>query len=86
MEKGTVDKLPGFKRRMDWFTTNRPDLCGNLASLSRQGIEQRRLLSVVARPRLVRLMEKCSPKRSSSRRTGFALYRNSMKRIRIHCT
>ena len=58
MEKGTVDKLPGFKRRMDWFTTNRPDLCGNLASLSRQGIEQRRLLSVVARPRMVRLMEK----------------------------
>ncbi len=58
MEKETVDKLPGFKRRMDWFTTNRPDLCGNLASLSRQGVEQRRLLSVVTRPRLVRIIER----------------------------
>ncbi len=58
MEKETVDKLPGFKRRMDWFTTHRPDLCGNLASLSRQGVEQRRLLSVVTRPRLVRIIER----------------------------
>jgi hypothetical protein len=58
MEKETMDKMPGFKRRMDWFTTNRPDLCGNLASLSRQGVEQRRLLSVVTRPRLVRIIER----------------------------
>jgi hypothetical protein len=57
MEQETVDKLPGFKRRMDWFTHNRPDLCGNLASLSRQGVEQRRLLSVVTRPRLTRIIE-----------------------------
>jgi hypothetical protein len=58
MEKETIDKLPGFQRRMDWFTTNRPDLCGNLASLSRQGVEQRRLLSVVPRARLVRIIER----------------------------
>jgi len=58
MEQENIDKLPGFKRRMDWFTTNRPDLCGNLASLSRQGVEQRRLLSVVTRPRLVRIIER----------------------------
>jgi hypothetical protein len=58
MEQENIDKLPGFKRRMDWFTANRPDLCGNLASLSRQGVEQRRLLSVVTRPRLVRIIER----------------------------
>jgi hypothetical protein len=58
MEQETIDKLPGFKRRMDWFTRNRPDLCGNLASLSRQGVQKRRLLSVVTQPRLVRLMER----------------------------
>jgi hypothetical protein len=58
MEQENIDKLPGFKRRMDWFTTHRPDLCGNLASLSRQGVEQRRLLSVVTRPRLVRIIER----------------------------
>jgi len=58
MEQENIDKLPGFKRRMDWFTRNRPDLCGNLASLSRQGVQQRRLLSVVTRPRLVRIIER----------------------------
>ncbi len=58
LEQEDIDRLPGFKRRMDWFTTNRPDLCGNLASLSRQGVAQRRLLSVVTRPRLVRIIER----------------------------
>jgi hypothetical protein len=58
MEQETIDKLPGFRRRMEWFTTHRPDLCGNLASLSRQGVEQRRLLSVVTRARLVRITER----------------------------
>jgi len=58
MEQETIAKLPGFKRRMDWFTTNRPDLSGNIASLYREGVEQRRLLSVVTRPRLVRIIER----------------------------
>ena len=26
MEQENIDKLPGFQRRMDWFTTHRPDL------------------------------------------------------------
>ncbi len=58
MEQEMIDKLPGFKRRMDWFTTHRPDLCGNLASLSRQGVDERRLLSVVTQPRLIRIVER----------------------------
>jgi hypothetical protein len=58
MEQENIDKMPGFRRRMDWFTTHRPDLCDNLASLSRQGVQQRRLLSVVSRPRLVRIIER----------------------------
>jgi hypothetical protein len=58
MEQENIDKLPGFRRRMDWFTTHRPDLCGNLASLSRQGVDQRRLLSVVPRSRLTRVIER----------------------------
>ncbi len=58
MEKESIDKLPGFQRRMDWFRKHRPDLCGNLASLSKEGVEQRRLLSVVSRPRLVRILER----------------------------
>jgi len=58
MEKENIEKMPGFRRRMDWFTKNRPDLCGNLASLSREGMEQRRLLSVVTPDRFVRIMER----------------------------
>jgi hypothetical protein len=58
MEKEDIDKMPGFYRRMEWFTKNRPDLCANLASLSREGVEQRRLLSVVTPDRLTRILER----------------------------
>ena len=30
-----IDKMPGFKRRMNWFIKHRPDLCGNIASITR---------------------------------------------------
>jgi hypothetical protein len=53
-----IDKLPGFRRRMEWFMQNRPDLCGNIASLSREGMESRRLLSLVAPSRLIRVLER----------------------------
>jgi len=57
IEPGIIDQLPGFRRRMEWFMQNRPDLCGNIASLSREGMESRRLLSVLARSRLLRVLE-----------------------------
>jgi hypothetical protein len=43
---------------MDWFLNNRPDLCGNLASLRQRGVEKRRLLSVLVRERLVRVLQR----------------------------
>ena len=49
IEPQVIDQLPGFRRRMEWFMKNRPDLCGNIASLSREGMESRRLLSVLAK-------------------------------------
>ena len=58
MEPSVVDQLPGFRRRMEWFMKQRPDLCGNLASLSHEGVESRRLLSVVVRSRLLRVLER----------------------------
>jgi hypothetical protein len=57
IEPHIIEQLPGFRRRMEWFMKNRPDLCGNIASLSRQGMESRRLLSVLARSRLLRVLE-----------------------------
>src|SRR5262249_43842986 len=52
-----TDSLPGFRRRMAWFQEHRPDLCANIASLAREGVESRRLLSILSRPRLVRVLE-----------------------------
>jgi hypothetical protein len=58
IEPETIDRLPGFRRRMEWFMRHRPDLCCNIASLSRQGMESRRLLSLLPRGRLIRVLEK----------------------------
>ena len=52
LDPDTIDALPGFRRRMEWFINNRPDLAGNLASLTREGVAERRLLSLVGRDRL----------------------------------
>ena len=58
IEPEVLDCLPGFRRRMEWFVRHRPDLCGNIASLSREGMESRRLMSLMIRPRLVRVLER----------------------------
>src|SRR5262249_39060337 len=58
MEPEVISQLPGFRRRMDWFMKHRPDLAANVASLTREGVESRRLLSVLVRSRLVRVIER----------------------------
>ena len=57
MESKAIDKLPGFKRRMNWFIKHRPDLCGNIASITRHGVEERLLLSMVQPNRLRRVLQ-----------------------------
>jgi hypothetical protein len=56
IEQSTLDRLPGFRRRMDWFLQNRPDLCRNMASMTRTGVNGRRMFSLVGRERLRRLL------------------------------
>lgn len=56
LEPATIAALPGFRKRMQWFIDNRPDLCKNLASLTREGVCERRLLSAVPKERLRRLL------------------------------
>jgi hypothetical protein len=58
IEPQVIEQLPGFRGRMEWFMKNRPDLCGNIHSLSREGMESRRLLSLLASSRLVRVLER----------------------------
>lgn len=52
IEPEIVDRLPGFKRRMDWFIDNRPDLTNNLACMRTPGQGERRLMSMVNQDRL----------------------------------
>jgi hypothetical protein len=58
IDPAVIDKLPGFRKRMQWFVRNRPDLCGNLASMTEKGVGERRMLSLVGPRRLRRILEK----------------------------
>ena len=58
LEARTIDKHPGFKKRMQWFIDHRKDLTEGLASMTERGTNSRRLLSVVNRPRLERMLQR----------------------------
>jgi hypothetical protein len=57
LEPEMLDKLPGFKRRMDWFIENRHDLTSNVACMRTTGRRERRLLAVVDEERLRRVLQ-----------------------------
>ncbi len=52
LEPEVLDKLPGFKRRLQWFIDNRPDLTADVACMSTEGTGERRLLSIVGQDQL----------------------------------
>jgi hypothetical protein len=56
LEPDVLNRLPGFKKRLEWFIDNRPDLTGNVACMRTPGNEERRLLSVVHQERLRRVL------------------------------
>jgi len=59
LEPEVVDKLPGFKRRMQWFIDNHPEFREHVEMATRPGGGVRRLLAIVGRaqlPRVLRLM------------------------------
>jgi hypothetical protein len=59
LEVEKVQKLPGFKKRMEWFLENRPALTSNISSgMTRGGVEQRRMLSIVGRTRIGPILER----------------------------
>ncbi|HEY5340589.1 MAG TPA: hypothetical protein VIK27_06150, partial [Candidatus Aquilonibacter sp.] len=57
IEPEELDALPDFKRRVEWFIRNRPDLARNVASMDESGVGERRLLSIVSRERLERMLK-----------------------------
>jgi hypothetical protein len=56
LEPGLVAKLPGFKRRLEWFIQNRKDLASNVASMRARGIGERRLMAILNRDQLRRVL------------------------------
>ncbi|MEW6683375.1 MAG: glucosidase [Nitrospirota bacterium] len=58
LEPDVVDALPGFRKRLEWFVNNRPDLSRNVASLEAPGVGKRRLLSIVNPEKLTRILRR----------------------------
>ena len=58
LEEEVIDRLPGFRKRMDWFLENRKDLAGIISCMSSAGNpkERHRLLAIPSRERLIRVL------------------------------
>jgi mannosylglycerate hydrolase MGH1-like protein len=57
LESDIVDRLPGFKRRMQWFIENRPDFGNHVETETTPEGTVRRFLSLVNRDRLRSVMK-----------------------------
>ena len=57
IEPEMLDRLPGFKRRLEWFIEHRHDLTDNVACMRTPGRGERRLLSAVTAERLQRVLQ-----------------------------
>jgi hypothetical protein len=58
LEADALERLPGFKKRMDWFLANRQDLARHISYLERSPERKHghRLLAVPSRERLTRVL------------------------------
>jgi hypothetical protein len=56
LEPEVVDRLPGFKRRMQWFIDNHPQFRGHVETAQKPGVGVRRLLAIVGRSQLPRVL------------------------------
>jgi hypothetical protein len=56
LEPEAIDRLPGFKRRMQWFIDNHPEFRAHVEIAEKPGGGVRRLLAVVGRSQLPRVL------------------------------
>jgi hypothetical protein len=58
LEDSVIDRLPGFKKRLQWFLENRPDLAQQISYLEPDGVSGHghRLLAIPTRQRLERVL------------------------------
>ena len=86
LEPELLDRLPGFKRRLEWFIENRPDLTDNVACMTHAGqgrapaaVDRRSAISCAASS------STCWMRTSSSRRTASARCRGITRTIPTCC-
>ncbi|KAL6793560.1 family 63 glycoside hydrolase [Trichoderma sp. SZMC 28013] len=59
LEPELINKLPSFKKRVEWFIANRCDLAErNMASIRKRGKGDRILLSIVSKERLEKILKR----------------------------
>ena len=58
LEPELLDKVPDFKRRLEWFLNYRPDLTSLVSHWNKAGKGQRRLLSLLRGHRMKRLLSR----------------------------
>ncbi|MGI9107540.1 MAG: MGH1-like glycoside hydrolase domain-containing protein [Pyrinomonadaceae bacterium] len=56
LEPELLERMPGFKKRLEWFINNRPDLTLNVACMRTPGNGERRLLAILNQDRLRRVL------------------------------
>jgi hypothetical protein len=57
LEEGVIDRLPGFKKRFQWFLANRPELASLISCMSLDtSAHKHRLLAIPSRERLERVL------------------------------
>jgi hypothetical protein len=56
LEAEALDRHDGFRRRLEWFIENRPDLTRNVACMRTPGRGERRLLAILDRDQLRRVL------------------------------
>ena len=55
---GTLERMPRFKHRVEWFLANRPELAENVARIDVGGMRERRLLAICGPDRLRRILRR----------------------------
>jgi len=58
LEPELLEKLPGFRKRLEWFLNHRPDLAGLVSHWESPGRGERRLLSLLRGHRMKKLLRR----------------------------
>ncbi len=56
LEQEIIDRLPGFRKRLNWFLENRQDLARHLSYMTTMDGAGHRLLAIPSRDRLIRVL------------------------------